>query len=98
MDSKNPLFSLFQEIEKYLEENEEGLNRFNLLKIDYLESIVYELQIAKNIVELDHIYQEMEDNNLFSRRTPVKQGTKAFQVKNKQKRCCIVFLFVFDMV
>lgn len=53
---------------------------------DYLESIVYELQIAKNISELNHIYQEMEDNNLFSRRTPVKQGTKAFQVKNKQNR------------
>ncbi len=55
-------------------------------EIDYLESIVYELQIAKNIAELDHIYQEMEDNNLFSRRTPVKQGSKAFQVKNRQKR------------
>lgn len=28
----------------------------------------------------------MEDNNLFSRKTPVKQGTKAFRVKNKQNR------------
>lgn len=55
-------------------------------EIDYLESIVYELQITKNIAELDHIYEEMEDNNLFSRKTPVKQGTKAFRVKNKQNR------------
>lgn len=55
-------------------------------EIDYLESIVYELQIAKNTTELDRIYQEMEDNNLFSRRTPVKQGMKAFRVKNKQNR------------
>ena len=28
----------------------------------------------------------MEDSNLFSRRTPVKQGSKAFRVKNKQNR------------
>lgn len=55
-------------------------------EIDYLESIVYELQLAKNVTELDRIYQEMEDNNLFSRRTPVKQGAKAFQVKNKPTR------------
>lgn len=55
-------------------------------EIDYLESIVYELQLAKNVTELDRIYQEMEDNNLFSRRTPVKQGSKAFRVKNKQNR------------
>lgn len=55
-------------------------------EIDYLESIVYELQITKNVAELDHIYEEMEDNNLFSRKTPVKQGTKAFRVKNKQNR------------
>lgn len=52
-------------------------------EINYLESIVYELQIAKTISDLDRIYQEMEDNNLFARRTPVKQGSKAFQVKNK---------------
>lgn len=55
-------------------------------EIDYLESIVYELQLAKNVTELDRIYQEMEDNNLFSRRTPVKQGIKAFRVKNKPNR------------
>lgn len=55
-------------------------------EIDYLESIVYELQLAKNVTELDRIYQEMEDSNLFSRRTPVKQGSKAFRVKNKQNR------------
>lgn len=55
-------------------------------EIDYLESIVYELQIAKTIIELDHIYQEMEDNNLFARRTPVKQGAKAFQVKRQKNK------------
>lgn len=52
-------------------------------EIDYLESIVYELQIAKTISDLDRIYQEMEENNLFARRTPVKQGSKAFQIKSK---------------
>lgn len=52
-------------------------------EVNYLESIVYELQIAKTILDLDRIYQEMEDNQLFARRTPVKQGTKAFKVKDK---------------
>ncbi len=52
-------------------------------EIDYLESIVYELQVAKSTSELNHIYQEMEDANLFSRRTQSKQGSKAFKVKSK---------------
>ena len=52
-------------------------------EIDYLESIVYELQIAKNIAELDRIYQEMEENNLFSRKVPVKQGNKSFKIKSR---------------
>lgn len=56
MDSKNPLFSLFQEIEKYLEENEEGLNRFNLLKMDYLESTQGKSEIY------DKIYQLIQEN------------------------------------
>lgn len=56
-------------------------------EIDYLESIVYELQVTKTIQELNNIYQEMEDNNLFSRRTTVQQGVKAFQIgKRAAKR------------
>lgn len=52
-------------------------------EINYLESIVYELQVAKNVSELDHIYQEMENANLFSRRTQAKQGSKAFKIRKK---------------
>ncbi len=55
-------------------------------EIDYLESIVYELQIAKTTADLDRIYQEMEDNNLFARKTPVKQGSKAFQIRPKSSQ------------
>lgn len=61
-----------------------GLQKEELEReINYLESIVYELQIARNISDLDRIFQEMEDNNLFARRTPVKQGSKAFKISNK---------------
>lgn len=49
-------------------------------EIDYLESIVYELQIAKNIQEISDIYQEMENFNLFSRKVQAKQGSKAFNI------------------
>lgn len=49
-------------------------------EIDYLESIVYELQISKNIQDIDNIYEEMEKANLFSRKVLAKQGNKAFRI------------------
>lgn len=52
-------------------------------EINYLESIVYELQVAKNVKELNHIYQEMENSNLFSRKTQAKQGAKTFRIGSK---------------
>lgn len=52
-------------------------------EVNYLESIVYELQIAKTIKDLDHIYQEIDESNLLSRKTQTKQGSKAFNIKRK---------------
>jgi len=55
-------------------------------EINYLESIVYELQFASNIPALEHIYDEMENANLFSRRTNAKQGTKSFRIKKPKSK------------
>lgn len=52
-------------------------------EINYLESIVYELQVAKNVQEINKIYQEMENANLFSRKVQTRQGSKAFNIGNK---------------
>ena len=52
-------------------------------EIDYLESIVYELQVANNVLEIDQIYQEMENANLFSRKVQAPQGSKSFRIGNK---------------
>ena len=48
-------------------------------EIVYLESIVYELQIAKTVEEIDDIYHEYSEN--FTSLQSVRQGKK----KNKQK-------------
>lgn len=49
-------------------------------EIDYLESIVYELQASKSLQNLDSIYNEMENANLFSRKTKNMKGSKAFYI------------------
>lgn len=49
-------------------------------EIDYLESIVYELHVCKTIKDVDHIYGEMEDANLFSRKVQASQGSKGFRI------------------
>lgn len=53
-------------------------------EIDYLESIVYELQLAKNIHEINHIYQEMEQANLFSKKTVIGSKSKDFKIGNSK--------------
>lgn len=59
MDSKNPLSSIFHDIEKYLENQEESLNQFILLKQDFLDG-------AQDLGEIyDSIYNLIkEDQNI----------------------------------
>ena len=51
-------------------------------EINYLESIVYEIQASKNINDLDEIYDEIEDAFSFSQ----KQNGKKANKKKKSKR------------
>ncbi len=55
-------------------------------EINYLESIVYELQVAQTTQDVDNIYKEMEDANLFSRKTQAKSGSKEYRIKNSNSR------------
>lgn len=54
-------------------------------EINYLESIVYSLQIAKNVQDIDKIYEEMESANFFARKTQVNKNSKAFKISRKLK-------------
>lgn len=52
-------------------------------EINYLESIVYELQLAKTTKDLDYIYQEIDEANLLSRKVNIKKVNKSFNLKEK---------------
>lgn len=54
-------------------------------EINYLESIVYSLQIAKNVQDIDKIYEEMESANFFARKTQVNKNSKVFKISGKLK-------------
>ncbi|MBQ3407755.1 MAG: NFACT family protein [Clostridia bacterium] len=54
-------------------------------EIDYLESIIYEIDMAKNISEIDEIYSEIMENSLFEK-THLKSKTKITKKQNKNKK------------
>ena len=61
-------------------------------EIDYLESIVYEIQASKNINDLDEIYDEIQDS--FSSKQ--KQNSKK-QVKKKNKKGTLIEPIVYEI-
>ena len=54
-------------------------------ELDYLESIIYEIDMAKNISDIDEIYSELTENTLFER-THLKSNTKITKKQNKNKK------------
>lgn len=54
-------------------------------ELDYLESIIYELDAAKTIGDIDEIYSEINENPLFER-THLKSNTKITKQKQKNKK------------
>lgn len=54
-------------------------------ELDYLESIIYETDMAKNITDIDEIYSEITENPLFER-THLKSNAKTTKSKNKNKK------------
>ena len=53
-------------------------------ELDYLESIIYELDTAKTIPDIDEIYTEISENPLFER-SHLKSNTKVTKQKQKNK-------------
>lgn len=54
-------------------------------ELDYLESIIYEIDSSKTIADLDEIYTEISENALFER-TKLKSNTKVTQQKQRNKK------------
>ena len=54
-------------------------------ELDYLESIIYELDTAKTIPDIDEIYTEISENPLFER-SHLKSNTKVTKQKQKNKK------------
>lgn len=54
-------------------------------ELDYLESIIYETDMAKSISDIDEIYSEIIENPLFER-AHLKSNAKTTKSKNKNKK------------
>ncbi|MBR2703989.1 MAG: NFACT family protein [Clostridia bacterium] len=54
-------------------------------ELDYLESIIYEIDMAKNISDIDEIYSELTENTLFER-THLKSNAKITKKQNRNKK------------
>lgn len=54
-------------------------------ELDYLESIIYEIDMAKNVSDIDEIYSELTENSLFER-THLKSTAKITKKQNKNKK------------
>ncbi len=52
-----------------------------ILNIDYLESIVYEINSAKTIIELDNIYEELVETSIVKEKTLNKSTQKSHKRK-----------------
>lgn len=56
-------------------------------ELDYIETIIYSLDNAKTIVDIDEIYSEIKENDLFfSKKNKPSQKVKSTKLKNKNKK------------
>ena len=56
-------------------------------EIDYIETIIYSLDNAKNLVDIEEIYSEIKENELFfSKKIKSSQNLKSSKRKNKNKK------------
>lgn len=54
-------------------------------ELDYLETIIYEIESAKTIPDIDEIYSEISENPLFEK-AHLKSNAKTTKQKNKNKK------------
>ena len=56
-------------------------------ELDYIETIIYSLDNAKTITDIEEIYSEIKENDLFfSRKNKIGQNVKSTKLKNKNKK------------
>ncbi len=56
-------------------------------EIDYIETIIYSLDNAKNIIDIEEIYSEIKENELFfTKKNKSSQKLKSEKRKNKNKK------------
>lgn len=56
-------------------------------ELDYIETIIYSLDNAKDVSDIDEIYSEIKENDLFSSKKSKKSDTaKSSKIKNKNKK------------
>lgn len=56
-------------------------------ELDYIETIIFSLENAKDIIDLEEIYSEIKENDLFfSKKNRLTQNIKSTKMKNKNKK------------
>lgn len=56
-------------------------------ELDYIETIIYSLDNAKNVIDIEEIYSEIKENDLFfSKKNKPSQNIKSTKLKNKNKK------------
>ena len=56
-------------------------------ELDYIETIIYSLDNAKTITDIEEIYSEIKENDLFfSKKNKISQNVKSTKLKNKNKK------------
>ena len=56
-------------------------------ELDYIETVIYSLDNAKNIIDIEEIYSEIKENDLFfSKKNKASQNVKSTKLKNKNKK------------
>ena len=56
-------------------------------ELDYIETIIYSLDNAKTVIDIEEIYSEIKENDLFfSKKNKPSQNVKSTKLKNKNKK------------
>ena len=55
-----------------------------LKELDYIESVIYELENCSTIEEIDFIYEEISENDIFKEKASLKANTKKNKVKKSK--------------
>ena len=58
-----------------------------IIELDYIETIIFSLENARDIIDIEEIYNEIKENYLFfSKKNKITQNIKSTKMKNKNKK------------